>query len=63
MHGHAYMYTPILQVWLLHLGRETLAIFPFSAAGVRVVFPNILQEFQASEIVVKIDVVILSLQI
>ena len=61
MHGHTclYVYTPILQVWLLQLGRETLAIFPRSAAGVRVVFIKTFQEFQRSEIVVKIDVVIL----
>ena len=66
-HMHAwtclYAHTPILQVWLLQLGRETLAIFPCSAAGVRVVFLKIFQEFQASEIVVKIDMVILFLQI
>ena len=58
-----YVHTPILQVCFLQLGRETLAIFPRSAAGVRVVFLKIFQEFQGSEIVVKIDVVILSLQI
>ena len=67
-HTCTYLYvhtqhTPILQIWLLQLGRETLAIFSRSAAAIDVVLLKIFQEFQAGEIVVKIDVVVLSLQI
>ena len=55
-------HTPILQIWLLQLGRETLAILSRSAAGIDVVL-KIFQEFQVGEIVVKIDMVVFSLQI
>ena len=64
MHGHAYVYTHLFfRFGFFNWGGKPAAIFSRSAAGVGVVFLKISQEFQASEIVVKIDVVILSLQI
>ena len=62
-HSHTHTHTPILQVWLLQLGRETLAISPRCAAGIDLVLLKIFEEFEAGKVVVKIDMMILSLQI
>ena len=46
MHTLICTHTPILQIWLLQLGRETLAIFSCSAAGVDIILLKIFQELR-----------------
>ena len=50
-----YVHSPILQIRFLQLGRKTLAIFSHSATGIDAVLLKIFQEFEAGEVVVKID--------
>ena len=64
MHGHAYMYTHLFfRFGFFNWGGKPLRSFLAVPQAVHVVFLKIFQEFQGSEIVVKLDVVILSLQI
>ena len=58
-----YINTPILQTWFLQLGRETFAVFSGSATAIDLVLLEIFKEFEAGEIVVKIDMVVLALEI
>ena len=58
IHAHSYAHTPILQIWFLQLGRKTLAILSHSAASIDTILLKIFQEFEAGEIVVKIDMVV-----
>ena len=59
MYTHARTYSDLAS----STGEETLAIFSRSATSMDVVLLKIFQEFEAGEIIVKIDMVVLSLQV